>query len=170
MRYVFFVLAAVSLFVSYNCYSELRDIDRRLDETVTLNRQFGYSPQTMHDWKEDRERQAEPVKRGLEMEIAGGLCAAAIFVVIGLKLASQVKRCPSCKETINRTAVKCKHCGSAVAGIGATISQEARTSQANPIAQPLMQPAIRPGGYCGSCGSPLEPAAKFCGGCGAALS
>ena len=63
-------------------------------------------------------------------------------------------RCANCGNKRLQVAAKCPHCG-----IG----------QATPIAQPPIQPAFRPAGYCGSCGSPHAHAAQFCVGCGAAL-
>jgi hypothetical protein len=63
-------------------------------------------------------------------------------------------RCANCGNKRLQFALKCPHCG-----IG----------EATPIAQPPIQPAFRPEGYCSNCGSPHAHAAQFCVGCGTAL-
>jgi amino acid transporter len=99
--YVFYFLAIICLWFSYSSHNKSRGF-------AVFNE---FAPAVDKGIYRSLEMQSE-------MKAVGGLLAAALCGFIGRKsssqYASQIKKCPSCKETIQSAAVKCKHCGSEV--------------------------------------------------------
>ncbi len=78
--------------------------------------------------------------------------------------------CPNCAKPVSAEARFCKNCGETLVGQQGPVTQAAVKpvqDVVTPVAEPAVAPSPKPERkFCGLCGEPVNPGAKYCFRCG----